>query len=79
MKRFLSLLMAAMLLLSSFAFAEGAPAYYWLGDKMDDFTVTMSDGKEMTLSKILETKELVILNFWATWCGPCRMEFPYME
>ncbi len=80
MKRFLSLLMAAMLLLSTFAFAEEtAPTYYWPGDTMDDFTVTMSDGKEMTLSEILKTKELVILNFWATWCGPCRSEFPYME
>ncbi len=55
------------------------PGYYWLGDTVEDFTVTMSDGKVMTLSEILETKELVILNFWATWCGPCRMEFPYME
>ncbi len=80
MKRFLSLLMAAMMLLSSLAFAEDLfPTYYWPGDTMDDFTVTMSDGKEMTLSKILETKELVILNFWATWCGPCQMEFPFME
>ncbi len=57
----------------------GAATVYWVGDTMADFTVTTSDGKEMTLSKLLETKELVILNFWATWCGPCQMEFPYME
>ncbi len=79
MKRILSLVMAAMLLLSAFAFAEDVPNYYMPGDKMVDFTVTMSDGTEMNLYKLLETKELVILNFWATWCGPCRMEFPFME
>ncbi len=79
MKRFLSLLTAAMLLLSAFAFAEDSAAFYWPGSTAEDFTVTMSDGREMTLSEILKTKELVILNFWATWCGPCRMEFPYME
>ncbi len=55
------------------------PEVYFVGDTEADFTVTLSDGSQMTLSKLLETKELVILNFWATWCGPCQMEFPYME
>ncbi len=54
-------------------------SYYMPGDKMQDFTVKLSDGREMTLSQLLQTKELVILNFWATWCGPCQMEFPFME
>lgn len=53
--------------------------YYHVGDKMDDFTVTTYDGKEMTLSNLLEEKDMVLLNFWATYCGPCAGEFPAMQ
>ncbi len=58
---------------------EAAPAYYNLGDKVDDFTAVLTDGTEVTLSELLKTKKVVMLNFWATWCGPCLMEFPFMQ
>ncbi len=60
---------------------EAAPSntYYKLGDVMHDFTVTLSDGKSYTLSEVLEEKQLVVLNFWATWCTPCLSEFPAMH
>ena len=53
--------------------------YYQIGDKIEDFTITTYDGREISLYKVLEEKEMVLLNLWATWCGPCASEFPAMQ
>lgn len=52
---------------------------YKVGDVMRDFTVTTVDGEELTLSKILEEKQAVVLNFWYTNCDPCKGEFPLLQ
>lgn len=52
---------------------------YALGDVMRDFTVTTVDGEELTLSKLLEEKDAVVLNFWYTGCSPCKSEFPLLQ
>ena len=50
-----------------------------LGDVMYDFSVTTPAGDTVTLSEIFKEKEMVMLNFWFSTCGPCANEFPYME
>jgi thiol-disulfide isomerase/thioredoxin len=42
-----------------------------------DFALNTIDGERITLSKL--KGEIVFLNFWATWCPPCRAEMPSME
>jgi len=56
-----------------------AGATLGLGDVMYDFSILTPTGESVTLSKMLEEKEMVLLNFFFTTCGPCANEFPYME
>lgn len=50
-----------------------------LGAVIKDFTVTTPDGTEVTISKLLEEKDAVVLNFFYLACQPCKNEFPYLE
>ena len=52
---------------------------YELGMTVKDFTVTLTDGTDVTLSALLETHKAVLINIWATWCEPCIKELPYMN
>ncbi len=58
---------------------DHSEAQYEIGKTMTDFSLTDTDGKLYRLSDLLKEKKLVILNFWFTSCGPCKMEFPYFE
>ena len=47
------------------------------GAEAPDFTVEMIDGSEVTLSEL--RGKVVLLNFWATWCPPCRQELTRVQ
>lgn len=42
-----------------------------------DFTVTDVNGKEVKLSDFIGKP--IVINFWASWCGPCRSELPAFD
>ncbi|MCI0766220.1 redoxin domain-containing protein [Bacillus sp. TL12] len=48
-----------------------------LGNVAPNFLLQTVDGKEVHLTDYKGKK--VLLNFWASWCGPCKIEMPDME
>ena len=47
------------------------------GNRAPDFSLTTLDDESVTLSSLRD--RVVLLNFWGTWCGPCRREMPEFQ
>jgi peroxiredoxin len=58
------------------AVTNGEPAPI-TGAPAPDFILTNTQSKSITLSDL--KGQPILINFWATWCGPCRIEMPAIE
>jgi peroxiredoxin len=66
-----------LLMVLSLAPALCVPAGGLVGQPAPDFALRSVQGDNVRLSE--HSGEVVLINFWATWCGPCRQEMPLLD
>jgi peroxiredoxin len=57
--------------------AGAAPGAVAPASTAPDFTLKSAEGRNLRLSE--QRGRVVMVNFWATWCGPCKVEMPHLN
>ena len=68
---------ATFILSTSLAVIVSSQAAELLGQPAPDFTLKSMAGKNTNL--VEQRGNIIVLNFWASWCGPCRKEMPILQ
>lgn len=79
MRKYFILLLALMMVSLLPLTTAAAGGQYVLGDTIREFTFETYDGQKHSFQDILKEKDAILLNIWASWCGPCKREFPFMQ
>lgn len=74
---FRGIMACAVLMAASTAPGPATAAAVKIGERAPDFELTLIDGSKVRGTDL--RGQVVVLNFWATWCGPCKAELPLLD